>query len=100
VPGTRVPGGRAVVDRICASAPSMLGSGGTLLMVHSALCGVATTLDSLRAAGLKASVIARRQEPFGPVMLGRAGRLEARGVIRPGQRHEELVVVRADRPAA
>jgi release factor glutamine methyltransferase len=40
---------------------------------------------------------ARRMEPFGPVMLARAERLRACGLIGPGQRHEELVVIRADR---
>ncbi|RAY17181.1 methyltransferase [Actinomadura craniellae] len=94
------PHGRLLLDRICAGAPPLLARGGTLLLVHSALCGIRTTLASLRAAGLKAAVIARRPEPFGPVMRTRAARLEAHGLIAPGQRHEELVVIRADRPQA
>ncbi|MCO5994034.1 methyltransferase [Actinoallomurus sp. WRP9H-5] len=89
--------GRAMIDRICAHAPGALAVGGTLLMVQSVLCGVETTLNSLRRAGLKASVVARRRQPFGPVMRSRAAFLEAQGLIHPGQRHEELVVVRADR---
>jgi release factor glutamine methyltransferase len=88
--------GRSVIDRICARAPLMLAGGGTLLMVQSALSGVESTLGSLRAAGLKASVVARRIQPFGPVLRSRAALLEGRGLTRPGQRHEELVVVRAD----
>ncbi|REF00181.1 HemK2/MTQ2 family protein methyltransferase [Thermomonospora umbrina] len=91
------PGGRAGLDRLCAAAPPLLAEGGMLLMVQSAMCGVRATLDSLRANGLKAAVIARRREPFGPVLRGRAAVLEARGLIRPGQRHDELVVIRADR---
>jgi release factor glutamine methyltransferase len=89
--------GRLVVDRICAEAPPLLAPGGLLLMVHSALCGTQITVDVLRDAELKTSVIARRSEPFGPVMRARAARLEAKGLIQPGQRYEELVVIRGDR---
>jgi release factor glutamine methyltransferase len=85
------------VDRICAEAPPLLAPGGVLLLVHSALCGAEITVTALRNRGLKASVIARRREPFGPVMQARATRLEAMGLIWPGQRYEELVVIRADR---
>ena len=89
--------GRRVLDRICAEAPRHLVHGGTLLMVHSALSGVEASLCHLRASGLEPAVVARRPEPFGPVMRARAAALETRGLIRPGQRHEELVVIRADR---
>ncbi|MFE9099481.1 HemK2/MTQ2 family protein methyltransferase [Actinomadura geliboluensis] len=92
--------GRALLDRICAHAPRHLAPGGTLLVVHSALNGVAATLVALRAAGMRASVVARRREPFGPVMRRRAALLAARGLLGPGQLHEDLVVVRADRIAA
>lgn len=91
--------GRAVLDRICAEAPALLRPGGVVLLVFSTLCGVERTLDQLAAAGLEASVVARSMEPFGPVMTARAAMLEERGVIAPGQRHEELVVVRGQRPA-
>ncbi|TDB83113.1 methyltransferase domain-containing protein [Actinomadura sp. KC216] len=94
------PTGRAVLDRICHAAPRHLTPTGTLLVVHSALSGVATTLVTLRRAGMRAQVIARHREPFGPVMHGRAESLTARGLLRPGQGHEDLVVVRADRTAA
>jgi release factor glutamine methyltransferase len=93
------PRGRAVVDRICAQAPGLLARGGVLLMVHSALCGVETTLSVLREAGMKASVVLRRDEPFGPVMRSKAAELTAYGLISPGQEHEELVVIRAERVA-
>ncbi|MWK38874.1 methyltransferase [Actinomadura sp. J1-007] len=89
--------GRTVLDRVCADAPAHLAPGGTLLLVHSALSGVRETLRSLRAGGLRAAVVARRPEPFGPVMRAQAALLEARRVIEPGQRHEDLVVIRADR---
>ncbi|MQY02221.1 Release factor glutamine methyltransferase [Actinomadura sp. RB68] len=92
------PQGREGVDRICAQAPALLVPGGTLLMVHSALCGVETSLESLREQGLKAAVVARDTVPFGPVLRARAAQLRARGLIAAGQEHEELVVIRADRP--
>jgi release factor glutamine methyltransferase len=89
--------GRAVLDRLCAAAPSLLAPAGTLLIVHSALSGVDATLDLLRAGGLKSSVVARADEPFGPVMRGRARVLRDQGLLAPDQQHEELVVIRADR---
>jgi release factor glutamine methyltransferase len=90
--------GRLVLDRICAQAPRHLAPGGTLLIVQSELSGLDASLDALCRSGLKASVVARQVEPFGPVMLAKAAALERRGLIRPGQRYEELVVIRADRP--
>jgi len=89
--------GRLLLDRICERAADMLSPGGTLLMVHSDLCDEHLTLDQLREAGLRAEVVLRRAEPFGPVMRGRAGWLERQSLIRPGQQEEGLVVIRADR---
>jgi release factor glutamine methyltransferase len=89
--------GRLLLDRICALAPRMLARDGTLLIVHSALCGERATLDDLRRGGLAAKVVARQRAPFGPVMHARASWLEEQGLIRRGQRDEELVVIRADR---
>jgi release factor glutamine methyltransferase len=42
--------------------------------------------------------VTRSRIPFGPVLHSRAGFLTRQGLIRPGQRHEDLVVIRADRP--
>ncbi|MEV0588617.1 HemK2/MTQ2 family protein methyltransferase [Nonomuraea sp. NPDC050310] len=92
--------GRRLLDRICAAAPRHLAAGGTLLIVHSALCGVEASLRHLREAGLRATVDARRPERFGPVMRARAAQLAAQGLIEPGQCEEELVVIRARRHAA
>ncbi|MFJ8043228.1 HemK2/MTQ2 family protein methyltransferase [Kitasatospora sp. NPDC096147] len=89
--------GRALVDRICRQAPGVLGPGGVLLMVHSALCGVERSLDLLEQAGLGAEVVARHRIPFGPVLTGRAAWLEDQGLIAPGERMEELVVIRGVR---
>ncbi|MCA1655236.1 MAG: methyltransferase [Pseudonocardiaceae bacterium] len=92
------PTGRALLDRLCANAPLSLAPGGTLLMVHSGLCDEEKTLRQLRGGGLKAAVVARADEPFGPVMRGRRRLLTDLGLIEPGQLTEELVVIRGDRP--
>ncbi|MGP3973605.1 HemK2/MTQ2 family protein methyltransferase [Streptomyces sp. 8N114] len=89
--------GRRVLDRLCQAAPQLLAVHGVLLVVHSALCGPQRTLDMLHQGGLKAAVTARRIQPFGPLLRERAHWLEQRQLIAPGQRHEELVVIRADR---
>ncbi|MEA2375547.1 MAG: release factor glutamine methyltransferase [Thermoleophilaceae bacterium] len=93
------PDGRVVLDRICAEAPGHLRPGGTLLLVHSSLCGTERTLDLLCARGLDASVVRRRRGPLGPLMLARVRELERRGVLAVGEREEEVVVVEARRPA-
>lgn len=90
--------GRQLLDPLCVRMFDLLTPGGVLLMVHSALCGVDRTLHQLRGSGLKASVVQRRWVPFGPVMHSRIGFLEQHGFIRPGQRDEQLVVIRGDRP--
>jgi release factor glutamine methyltransferase len=90
--------GRELLDRLCANAPLLLAPGGTLLLVHSALCDEDRTVRQLRGGGLKAAVVARGEAPFGPVMRDRRRRLCELGLIEPGQRVEELVVVRGDRP--
>ncbi|GAB2803392.1 methyltransferase [Actinoallomurus bryophytorum] len=89
--------GRAVLDRLCAAAPPLLAPGGMLLLLQSALCGIQTTVERLRSQRLRVAVVARRQEPFGPVMRARAAQLERCGLIGPEQRYEDLVVIRAER---
>ncbi|MFH8409747.1 HemK2/MTQ2 family protein methyltransferase [Streptomyces sp. NPDC018019] len=93
------PDGRAVLDRLCAQAPALLAPEGVLLLVHSGICDPARTVELLSGAGLKAGVTDRRFIPFGPVLRQRAPWLEAQGLIAPGQDKEELVVIRAQRPA-
>ncbi|MFC3896153.1 HemK2/MTQ2 family protein methyltransferase [Lentzea rhizosphaerae] len=90
--------GRQLLDPLCARTFDLLVPGGVVLIVHSALCGVDTTVRQLRDNGLKAAVVQRRWVPFGPVMNGRIDFLERHGLIAPGQRQEELVVIRGDRP--
>lgn len=88
--------GRECLDRLCEAAPRLLAPGGVMLIVHSALSGPHRTLGQLREGGLEAEVARRSRKPFGPVLRRRAAWLEERGLIEPGQREEELVVVRAD----
>lgn len=86
--------GRAVLDRICTEGPALLAPGGVMLLVHSAVCDDEVTLSQLADAGLHAEVLTRCTVPFGPVMRMRAAMLEARGFVAPGQRDEELVVIK------
>lgn len=91
------PDGRAVLDRICDAAPDHLTDDGILMIVHSQVCGPQATLDRLERRGLRGTVVDRSRIPFGPVMRSRAGLLEHRGLVAPGDRLEELVVVEARR---
>ena len=91
--------GRALLDRIVAGAPSLLRPGGLVLLIQSSLSGVDATLERLRAAGLeRAEIVARRRGPLGPLLSARAAELERRGLLRPGEREEELVAIRAVQP--
>ena len=86
--------GRILLDRICAEAPAHLRPGGILLLVHSAIIGVEPTVGRLEAAGLAVEVLERRRGPLGPLLTARAPLLEARGLLAPGEREEDVVVVR------
>lgn len=86
--------GRAVLDVLCSVAPGMLRRSGQLLLVQSGLSDVDETVNRLQSSGLAASIVARRCQPFGPVLRQRVRYLEERGLIEVGQRTEELVVVR------
>ncbi|MFD6888138.1 HemK2/MTQ2 family protein methyltransferase [Streptomyces sp. NPDC059957] len=90
--------GRAVIDRICADAPTLLRPGGILLMVHSGLCGAEETLDRLAGAGLDPDVTATASVPWGPVLRSRRSWLEQQGLAAEAEEWEELVVIRAQRP--
>ncbi|MDD7968293.1 HemK2/MTQ2 family protein methyltransferase [Actinomycetospora lemnae] len=92
--------GRAVLDRVCDEAPDVLTEGGRLLVVHSAFNDPALTVARLQTRGLSAEVVARHEHPYGPVLTARSDLLRERGLATADQRTEELVVVRAVRPAA
>lgn len=87
--------GRELLDRICARVADHLNPGGVVLLVQSSICGEEKTLRALRAGGLEAEVTERRRGPLGPLMSARAEELEERGLLAPGQRDEEVLVIRA-----
>jgi release factor glutamine methyltransferase len=87
--------GRALIDRICERCPDHLSATGLLLLVHSAICDEQQTLRQLKQRQLETRVLATATEPFGPVLRARARMLEDQGLIRLGQRHEQLVVIGA-----
>jgi len=89
--------GRALLDRLCAEAAPRLAPGGSLLIVQSSLVGEEATLKLLAAAGLTAGVVARRHGQLGPIVQARADMLERRGILEPGQRSEELLVIGGSR---
>jgi release factor glutamine methyltransferase len=86
--------GRTLLDRICAGAPAHLRPGGTLLVVHSEVCGEQRTLEAFEAAGLDADVVMREHGPLGPLLRGRRAELEARGLLAAGQDTEDVMVLR------
>lgn len=85
--------GRALLDPFLREAPAHLLPGGRVLVVHSSLCGVSPTLEALRRGGLDAEVIFRHRGEVGPLVAARAAALERRGLLAPGEREEEIVIV-------
>ncbi|MEU8779107.1 HemK2/MTQ2 family protein methyltransferase [Streptomyces sp. NPDC048606] len=92
------PDGRAVIDGLCDRAPALLRPGGVLLLVHSALCGAATTVARLRARGLVTRIVRRGDVPWGPVLSARRAWLHEQGLAGRSETREKLVVIRAERP--
>lgn len=90
--------GRIVLDPLCRTAATLLRSGGSMLLVQSALADAARSLKALRDSGLEADIAATRWIPFGPVLSARADWLERTGRLPRGCREEQLVVIRADKP--
>jgi release factor glutamine methyltransferase len=90
--------GRVLLDRICEQAPAHLAPGGFLLLVHSSVCGLEPTVRRLEAGGLAVDVLERRRGALGPLLAARAPALEARGLLAPGEREEDMLVVRAAAP--
>lgn len=89
--------GRVVLDELCALAPGLIPPGGALLLVQSEFSAPQQTVQMLTDSGFIAHTAARQMIDFGPVMTARAGELEASGLLEPGRRTEELVVIRAHR---
>jgi release factor glutamine methyltransferase len=54
----------------------------------------------MRAAGLEPAVAERRHGALGLLLAARAPQLEAKGLLEPGVRSEDLLVLAGRRPAA
>jgi release factor glutamine methyltransferase len=91
--------GRVVLDQLLEQAPSYLRPGGRLLITHSSLLGVEPTERALADGGLEVDVPVRQRGPLGPLMSSRVEHLERQGLLRAGQREEEVLVIRARRSA-
>ncbi|HJC61212.1 MAG TPA: 50S ribosomal protein L11 methyltransferase [Candidatus Dietzia intestinigallinarum] len=89
--------GRVVLDELCALAPRLIAPNGALLLVQSEFSAPRQTVQMLTDSGFLAHTAARQMIDFGPVMTARADELEASGLLEPGRRTEELVVIRAHR---
>jgi release factor glutamine methyltransferase len=85
--------GRVLLDRLIDAAPAHLRPGGVLLVTHSSVNGEDATLERMHAAGLSPEIAVRRRGALGPLLAARAPELEARGLLAPGERTEELLVV-------
>ena len=91
--------GRLVLDRIIEQAPDHLRPGGCVLLVSSSILGTDLTLGGLADGGLEAEVVARRRGPLGPLMTRRVQALEQDGLLKPGERHEDVVIIRGRMPS-
>lgn len=87
--------GRAVIDRICERAPSMLRLGGKLWMVQSSLADIARSVATLEANGLECEIVEQREIPLGPVSRARIEHLESGRHMRKGAKAERLAVISA-----
>jgi release factor glutamine methyltransferase len=86
--------GRILLDRICAQAAAHLNPGGAVMLVQNDLIGIEPTVEGLERTGLRVDVVERHHGPLGPVLSARAELLEARGMLEPGVREEDVVVLR------
>jgi release factor glutamine methyltransferase len=87
------PDGRTLLDRLIAQAPHHLAPGGALLVTHSSVNDEQRTLDRMRDAGLEPEVLERRRGPLGPLLAARAPAMERAGLLEPGVREEDILVV-------
>ena len=85
--------GRVILDRICAEAAAHLAPDGVVLLVHSEVCGPESTLAAYEAGGLDVGIVAHERGPLGPLLRERREELEARGLLRPDQAEEDVLVL-------
>lgn len=92
--------GRLFVDRLIDRAPDHLRPGGVLLVVHSSVNGVEPSLARIERGGMEPDLAASHRGPLGPILTERAPLLEQRGLLEPGRRTEDVVIVRGRVPVA
>jgi release factor glutamine methyltransferase len=90
--------GRELLDPLLAEAPAHLNPAGSVLVVHSSVTGEQRTLDAMRAGGLEPTVLRRERSPLGPLHGSRVEVLEQRGLLEPGRREEDVLVIRGTAP--
>jgi release factor glutamine methyltransferase len=91
--------GRVFLDRICAQAPAHLRPGGSVMLIHSSVCGEEATLDALAENGLRTSVVYRARGPLGPLLEARRDWLRERGLIGDDGL-EDILIIRGQKPEA
>jgi release factor glutamine methyltransferase len=91
--------GRAYIDRIIDAAPDHLAPGGILLLIHSAVCDVRTTLDRLAAAGLQPALRARHRGRLGPLLATKKDLLFSTGRLHRQGDEEDVLIVTGQLPA-
>jgi release factor glutamine methyltransferase len=94
------PDGRLFVDRLIDQAPEHLNAGGVLLVVHSSVNGIDPSLERIEQGGMEPDLAAAHRGPLGPILTDRAAVLEQRGLLAPGEREEDVVIVRGRVPVA
>lgn len=90
--------GRELLDPLLADAPAHLRPGGAVLVVHSSITGEAATFAAMQRGGLEPQVVRRERSPLGPLHGSRVEILEHRGLLEPGQREEDVLVIRGRAP--
>jgi release factor glutamine methyltransferase len=89
--------GRALIDRICEDIVPHLRPGGRLLMVQSSVNSRERTEALLEDEGLEVNVVDSSRGEYGALLSARAPELERSGLISPGERVEDMLVVEAIR---
>lgn len=93
------PDGRSLLDRITDAAPRHLRPGGTLMLIHSTVCGVPTTLKRIDAAGLHPAVRGRHRGRLGPLLASKKELLISSGRLNEAGEDEDVVILTGRLPA-
>jgi release factor glutamine methyltransferase len=89
--------GRALLDRVCTEAPSVLAPGGTVALVHSSLADLERTEALLAEGGLSVRRLAEHRGPLGDLAAEHAAHLRAIGVVESDP-VEQMAVIAGTAP--